>query len=139
MPRYLGASSPLASALPFANEIIIALCALMIVAVALRDLRGGRSMLRRRGLVVLGEWSYAFYLVHATVIYGALSFIGPQPAAWSNIGWYAVLLVVALVFAAGLHYLVERPFERALRRWWDRRRAAGTPSTRKSQPLASRR
>jgi peptidoglycan/LPS O-acetylase OafA/YrhL len=134
VPVYVGGSSPFAAALPFANEIIIALCALMIVAVALRDLRGRRSLLRRRGLVVLGEWSYAFYLVHATVIYGALHFVAPQPVGWSNLVWYAVVLVVALVVAAGLHYLVERPFERALRRWWDRRRAAAVVARREAEP-----
>lgn len=136
VPTYVGASSPFAAMMPFANEIIIALCALMIVAVALRDLRGRRSLLRRRGLVVLGEWSYAFYLVHATVIYGALHVVAPQPAGWSNLIWYAAMLVIALVVAAGLHYLVERPFERALRRWWDRRRATA-PSRRESRSVAA--
>ena len=139
VPAYIGAGTVLTAAVPFANEIIIALCALMIVAVALRDLRGRSSLLRRRPLVMLGEWSYAFYLVHATVIYGVLYFVPSQPPGWSNLLWYGGMLVIALVVAAGLHYLVERPFERSLRRWWDRRHAAAQPSPQQAEPVAASR
>lgn len=106
-----------------ANEWIILICALTIAAVAWRDVRGAFSVLRARVLVVLGEWSYAFYLVHATVIYAVLAVVGVRPASWSNLVWYAALLLVSLPVAAALHYLVERPCERWLRRSWDERRA----------------
>ena len=105
------------------NEWMIILCLLLIVAVAARDLSGGRSLLRSRTLVKLGEWSYAFYLVHATVIYAVLALLGGRPPSWSNLLWYAALLGVSIPVAAALHYGVEKPMERKLRAGWDRRRA----------------
>lgn len=107
----------------FANEWIILLCAITIASVAWRDVRGRRSLLRSRVLVVLGEWSYAFYLVHATIIYAFFPLIGTRPASWWNLLWFAAALIAALAGAALLHYLVERPCERGLRRWWDGRAA----------------
>ncbi|MER6995003.1 acyltransferase [Streptomyces sp. NPDC000410] len=106
------------------EEWIIFACAAMIATVAWRDLTGRRSLLRTRPLVLLGEWSYAFYLVHATFLYTARDLLGKEPVAWSNLQWYAALLVVSLAGAAALHYAVERPLERRLRGWWDRRREA---------------
>jgi len=121
-----------------ANEWIIALCALTIAAVAWRDLRGRFSLLRKRVLVLLGEWSYAFYLVHATVIYGVLAVVGARAPSWANLAWYAALLVVSLGVAAALHYLVERPCERLLRRTWDERRARRAAVDSELSPAATR-
>ncbi|MBG6239550.1 peptidoglycan/LPS O-acetylase OafA/YrhL [Mycetocola sp. CAN_C7] len=104
-----------------ANEWIIVACAITIAAVAWSDLTGKRSIMRWRPFVLLGEWSYAFYLVHATVIYALLAVVGVQPKGWSNLLWYVGLLIVTVAAAAALHYLVERPCERFLRSWWDRR------------------
>jgi peptidoglycan/LPS O-acetylase OafA/YrhL len=70
---------------------------------------------------VLGEWSFAFYLMHATVMYLALSLLGYQAVSWRNIVWYAPVFVVALSAAAALHHLIERPFEVRIRRWADER------------------
>ncbi|GHD42597.1 acyltransferase [Mycetocola manganoxydans] len=109
-----------------ANEWIIVAFAATIAAVASSDLTGKRSLLRWRPFVLLGEWSYAFYLVHATVIYALLAVVGVQPKGWSNLLWYAGLLVVTVAAAAALHYLVERPCERFMRSWWDRRLARRT-------------
>lgn len=106
-----------------ANEWIILTCAVTIAAVAWSDITGKRSIMRWRPFVLLGEWSYAFYLVHATVIYALLAVVGQQPKGWGNLLWYAALLVVTVAAAAALHYLVERPCERFLRSWWDRRLA----------------
>ena len=103
----------------FINEVIIALFALMIAAVAGRDVAGAPSLLRTRPLVVLGEWSYAFYLVHATVIYFAHDLLGAHRTSWSGIVWYPVLLAAALLAAGALHVLVERPVEQRMRDWWD--------------------
>ncbi|MGW2562828.1 acyltransferase family protein [Streptomyces sp. NPDC001514] len=111
------------------EEWIIFACAAMIATVAWRDLAGKRSLLRCRPLVLLGEWSYAFYLVHATFIYIARDRFGKEMVSWSNLQWYAALLVVSLAGAAVLHYAVERPLERRLRTWWDARRAAGADRT----------
>lgn len=104
------------------DEWIIFACAAMIATIAWRDLAGKRSLLRWRPLVLLGEWSYAFYLVHATFIYIARDTFGKETVSWSNLQWYAALLIVSLAGAAALHYAVERPLERRLRTWWDTRR-----------------
>ncbi len=131
-PRIATPGSPAMWFLATSNEWIIALCAITIAAVAWRDVVGRFSLLRSRVLVRLGEWSYAFYLVHATVIYAVLSFIGPVPMSWANLGWYALLLIGSLAAAAALHHLVEKPAERRLRAWWDaraaRRAAKRTPA-----------
>lgn len=105
---------------PFINEWMLVTCAALITAVAARDLRGGRSLLRHPVLVRLGEASYAFYLVHATVIYAVLSVVGRQlgPIA---LAWYPLMLAVCIAAAFALHLLVEKPMERRLRRWGDAR------------------
>lgn len=118
------------------NEWIIVAFAVTIAAVAWSDLTGKRSIMRWRPFVVLGEWSYAFYLVHATVIYALLAVVGQQPKGWANLLWYAGLLVVTLAAAAALHYLVERPCERFLRSWWDARLARRAAAV-KAGPLAA--
>lgn len=106
-----------------ANEWMLILCALLVVSVASRDVRRERSLLRSRPLVRLGEWSYTFYLVHATAIYIVLGLVGQQPfSRWSPL-WYAGMLAVSLALAAALHYLVEKPCERFLRSRWDSRLA----------------
>lgn len=104
-----------------ANEWMIILCLLLIIAVAARDLTGRRSLLRSLPLVKLGEWSYCFYLVHATAIYVVLAQIGPRAPGWGNLAWYAPMLLVSIVLAAALHYGVEKPAERAMREWWNGR------------------
>lgn len=105
----------------FANEIITVGCAIVIVAIVSRSLAGKRSLLEQSWMVRLGEWSYAFYLVHATVIYLALALLGKQQASWSNLVWYAPLLVISVTLAAALHLWVEKPVERRMRRWKDER------------------
>ncbi len=120
-PRLLPGAVVGAAIRASANEWMIILCLLLIIAVAARDLTQRRSLLRSLPLVKLGEWSYCFYLVHATVIYVVLARIDRREPGWSNLAWYAFMLVVSIVLAAALHYGVEKPAERALRACWDRR------------------
>ena len=127
----------------FSPEVVLIVCALMIAAVAARDLRGEPSLLRSRVLVWLGDLSYSFYLVHATIMYLLLDAVGVQQLGWLNLAWYALVLALALAAAAGLHYLVEKPFERHLRSWWDRRvgppRASAERYSRGDTPATSSR
>ncbi len=95
----------------------------MIAVVAARNARGKKSVLQWRPLVILGEWSFAFYLVHATCIYFVRDFLGTRSASWTNLGWYLVIFVFALTVAGLLHLVVEKPLERRLRSWWDARLA----------------
>ncbi len=106
---------------PFTNELFTVACGLAIVALASRTLRGHRSHFESPVQVKLGEWSFAFYLVHATFIYLALRILGHQGTSWRNLGWFAALLAIDLVAAWALHRFVERPAEKRLRRWKDRR------------------
>lgn len=119
----------------FTNEFVTAGCALAIVAVASRSLRGDRSLLAWKPFVRLGEWSFAFYLIHLIVIYIAQAIVGEQPASWNNLLWQVVLLTVSIAAAAALHLLVEKPFERRLRGWKDRRDARVLAARTAADPL----
>ncbi|MBA4246761.1 MAG: acyltransferase [Microbacterium sp.] len=103
------------------TEWVLVFCTLLIASVASRDALGGRSWLRHKWMVRLGEASYAFYLVHATVIYFVLGFVGVQSLGWWGIVWYPPLIIAALALAFALHLGVEKPVERRMRRWWDAR------------------
>lgn len=117
------------AALRIANEIVIVVFALTISAVAARDLAGRRSMLQHPVLVKLGEWSFCFYLIHATVMYIFLDVFGTQTAAWINLGWHALVFLVAALGAWLMHAALERPVESRMRRWWDEKQANGHESS----------
>ncbi len=95
--------------------------ALLVWAAAQADLAGRRSVFRRRSLVVLGTWSYAFYLVHTQAMTGwfeALDRLGTDKDTITGAG---LLLAVAGAFGCALlgawllHRFVEVPMERRLR------------------------
>jgi peptidoglycan/LPS O-acetylase OafA/YrhL len=79
--------------------------ALVIRLVAARDAQGLSSRLRGRALIRLGKWSYAFYLVHLTIL--AVLF-----HMWSG-NWYVVpiglALAATLLVSAVVHRFVEYP------------------------------
>ncbi|MBC3843842.1 acyltransferase family protein [Streptacidiphilus sp. 4-A2] len=70
------------------NQMLAPAFALIIVAAVGNDLAGRRSVFRTRPLVALGEWSYAFYLIHLTVIHALLPYVKPTRArtgrTWSR-------------------------------------------------------
>lgn len=122
----------LAPLLPFNNEFFTLAVGIAIVAIASHTLRGKRSMFEQRWQVKLGEWSFVFYLVHATVIYLALRLFGGQAASWRNLLWMAGIFAIALLLSWALHTYVERPCEKLIRGWKDRRdarRAVQTSAT----------
>jgi peptidoglycan/LPS O-acetylase OafA/YrhL len=108
-------------AVAFANEYFTVAVGLAIATCAAQTLRGRRSWLEGRWQVKLGEWSFAFYLVHATVIYLALRVFGFQAPSWGNLIWFAVILAIDVALAWALHSIFERPIERRMRRWKDAR------------------
>jgi len=112
------------------NEVTAPLYALLIAAVAGRDLRARWMLLRSRPLVALGKWSYAFYLVHATVLYAASQHYLPQRAqSWDNWRPEAIVLGLGIASSALLYGLVEHPIEKVLRGLLrPRRPRAGRPA-----------
>jgi len=82
---------------------------LLIHAAAVTDLRGSTSLLRAPSTVFLGKISYAFYLVHYTVLMVAYFYV---PATWPNAVLVLVVFVAAHLVAWALYALVERPFMR---------------------------
>ncbi len=105
------------------NEFFTVAVGLAIVAMTVHTLNGRRFLFESRWQVKLGEWSFAFYLVHATVIYLALRVFGYQEPSWQNLSWFGIILVVDIVLAWALHAGVERPVERRMRKWKDARDA----------------
>ncbi|MBF9066729.1 acyltransferase family protein [Streptacidiphilus fuscans] len=107
--RWLGAS--------WTSQLLSPALALLILAAALRDLSGKRSVLRSKPLLRLGEWSYCFYLIHATVIFGLSRYFHPPvgPALATNLGYDAVWLAISLVLSWLCYRFVEKPAEKWLR------------------------
>jgi peptidoglycan/LPS O-acetylase OafA/YrhL len=97
------------------NQVTAPCYALLIAAVASRDLRGGRSWLRSRPMVTFGHWSYAFYLVHATVLYAGCSLFGLHPWGPRALLLLALTLAVSIALSGLLYRWVEHPLERRLR------------------------
>lgn len=104
----------------FANEMTLLLMALTIASVAQRDISGIRTGFKSSWLVKLGEVSFAFYLVHATVMYVFVDIFGQLDVSWKNLTWYPIVLAAGLVIAFALHAWVEKPFEKKIRRFSDR-------------------
>nr|WP_255499108.1 acyltransferase [Leucobacter sp. cx-169] len=105
----------------FGNEVFTVAVGLAIVSLTMRALNGRRSIFELGPQIKLGEWSFAFYLVHATMIYLALRIFGYQEPSWRNLGWMFAIFALDLVLAWALHSFVERPVERRMRRWKDQK------------------
>lgn len=88
---------------------------LIIGAAAQRDLDGRRSIWRTRPLIKLGEWSYALYLTHATLLHFLLQRYGVQPAANSSVWILLAYAAAAIALAAVCYTIVEHPVEKYLR------------------------
>jgi peptidoglycan/LPS O-acetylase OafA/YrhL len=98
----------------FTDLLMVLPLAALIVAVAVRDVEGGRSGLRSRLLVRLGEGSFAFYLVHSMVVLFAAELPFGQRFG-AGVPLTLLTLLAALAVADLLHRTVERPVERRLR------------------------
>lgn len=118
LAKYFEWTDPVTSwARSLTEPIIITLCAFIILASATRDMRGGTYLNSHPTMVKLGAWSFAFYLVHATVMYVFLDVFGHQPSSFTNLIWYIPVFAIAVTLAALLYKFVEHPVERKLRRW----------------------
>ncbi|MBK9341860.1 MAG: acyltransferase [Dehalococcoidia bacterium] len=97
--------------------VLPVLYAALIAAAAQLDVDGARSWLRAKPLVLLGQWSYALYLVHATIIYALIDSIGVRGNSDWNVLWLLGVSSVSIAVSAGLYYVVEHPIEQRLRAW----------------------
>lgn len=70
-------------------------------------------------LLVVGTFSYSFYLVHEPIIMLFTTFARPDWSIGATIALVALSVVVALVAAYGFYLAVERPFLTAYRRRGD--------------------
>ncbi|SDS67687.1 acyltransferase family protein [Actinoplanes derwentensis] len=106
------------------SVVVPVLFAALIAAAATADIDGRWSPWRWQPIVVLGEVSYAFYLMHFLVMTTAVTVIqraggagywfGEQPL-FGGAGLFAVgTLVVTLLIAVPMYYGLERPMMRVL-------------------------
>ncbi len=101
------------------------LFAALLVAAARRDTAGtAPRLLAGRTAVRLGEWSYAWYLVHEIGIRCWAWTAGRPTGTGALLAVQLLLAVVTLALAGVLHRWVERPCERLLR---GGPRGGGTP------------
>ncbi|MCU7722687.1 acyltransferase [Actinoplanes sp. KI2] len=96
----------------------------IIAAAATADIKGRRTLLRKRSLVILGDRSFALYLIHWQLIMALQAGVaGRNLNPTANLA-LAIGLLAASVGAAHLLYVaVERPAERWLRSFLTRRLA----------------
>ncbi len=87
---------------------------LTIAAAAQADLERRPSVFRHPVLVKLGEWSFAFYLLHQLVIRGVDHVLAPTTTAMA-VGASVLSLAGSVASAYVLYTVVERPLERRLR------------------------
>ncbi|WP_079102227.1 acyltransferase [Streptomyces sp. TP-A0356] len=89
---------------------------LLIPAAAVADLRGLPSFWRRRPLVVLGEWSFAFYMIHILVMRAGERLFVPHPhlPVEQALPSATAAFLVSLGLAWALYAAVELPGRRAL-------------------------
>ncbi|WP_152628058.1 acyltransferase family protein [Streptacidiphilus neutrinimicus] len=99
------------------RQTVAVFSVLLICAFVQRELDGRKGLLHWRPLVLLGAWSYCFYLVHQQVIQAMYDLHLWQPASNGNV-WIMLVTAAIGTFCAWLLYtLVEEP----VRKWWSAR------------------
>ena len=109
---------------PLLIEWFAPACALLIYLVAQSDVRGGSRWLRGRGLVFLGEASFALYMTHAVLLGIVVHFLRPVfPSSQTSVlvgeGVRLLYLCAAVALAAAVHRGFEAPVREVLLRWLD--------------------
>jgi peptidoglycan/LPS O-acetylase OafA/YrhL len=88
--------------------------------------------LNTRPLIYFGQISYVFYLSHYFFLHVAGTLIANMAGA------ALAAFAVSLLFSAGMHHTVERPFARLRRRLHDHARTVGHSGAGIAQPLVER-
>ncbi|MGZ8979623.1 MAG: acyltransferase family protein [Burkholderiaceae bacterium] len=92
---------------------------------------GRAALLRIPPLVWLGSISYSLYLIHNRA--GRALIHALQQDGWSANASILLVTLLAIGVAAAITYLIERPAQRAIRRWYRQR---GTPAAVAVEPRA---
>lgn len=87
----------------------------LIVWAVEAEAAGGARLLRTRPLILLGEWSYALYLVHPLVIRVVAHLHGTDFPGYLPVPLAVLAIAVSLVLAGVACELIEKPAERRLR------------------------
>jgi peptidoglycan/LPS O-acetylase OafA/YrhL len=107
--------------IPFVRPLVALLAipffAALLCASATRDTQPGGWWLGSAPLRRLGDWSFALYLVHTPAMAFTARFgWWDNPGGPLGLAYLLAFLALVLAASAALHYLVEKPVERRLRR-----------------------
>jgi peptidoglycan/LPS O-acetylase OafA/YrhL len=99
-----------------ATMVVLPAIVLVLGAAARTDLAGRGSWLAHRRVVLLGEWSFALYLVHPLLLHAIQrGWTPPVLSGGAAVVELLAFVTTAIAAAAGAYHLVERPAERWLR------------------------
>lgn len=117
------------------RPVIALLSVLIILAFVQREVRGRRGVLNTRPLVLLGAWSYCFYLIHHSVSRIATYTWGRRP----DDNWVLFTLLAMAVVLNLMAWLLFRFVEEPAEKWWrartPQRWLRRTPSGDSPRPL----
>ncbi|RAX03063.1 MULTISPECIES: acyltransferase family protein [unclassified Photorhabdus] len=91
--------------------------AILIASFAVADLRGKNTLLKCKIMILLGEMSFAFYLVHRLVLMYGHKFLG-EKRSFDTVESILLLLIAALIsliLASLLYYFIEKPAMKKVR------------------------
>lgn len=101
---------------PLVDLAAVPFFALLILATTSSEVARAETPLGTGLPVLLGEWSFALFLVHKPVFLLSQRWgLWNNPGGWAGLGMFLAYLALATAVAAVVHYLVERPVERFLR------------------------
>ena len=102
---------------PLVALLAIPYFAALLAASATRDTQPGGWWLGSAPLRRLGDWSFALYLVHAPAMVLTARFgWWDNPGGLEGLACLLAFLALVIAASAALHYLIEKPVERRLRR-----------------------
>lgn len=106
------------------DRIVVTATGPLVLALAWLSKTRADSALAQPWMLAAGEASYALYLVHMPILIGwkgVHAALTDRPSSYV-FAWWEIppLLTLTLVTAFGLHYLLERPARRWIRRQSDR-------------------
>jgi peptidoglycan/LPS O-acetylase OafA/YrhL len=96
------------------RPVIAILSVLIILAFVQREVRGQRGVLNTKPLVLLGAWSYCFYLIHHTVSRLATYAWGRRP----DDNWVLFTLLAMAAVVNLMAWLLFRFVEEPAEKWW---------------------